>query len=80
MILPVMSERDVDLGLRPHLAARRDRGDEIAPLHLLGAHLDRLVAALGGGQSADRDRDDGDDPADRAIFDLLAHVSALGGP
>ena len=45
--------RDVDLGLRPHLAARRDRRDQVALLHRLDADFDRLVAALGG---AERDR------------------------
>ena len=63
---------------RPHLAARRDRRDEIASLNGLGTHLHRLVAPLRGGQSADR-RQDEDHPAEHGHLHTLAHNWILGG-
>ena len=70
---PAHIRGDIDLGVRLHLSARGDVGDEIPLLHLLEADLDRLVSALAG-----TERDDGASPASGttpiAIFDFFPMV------
>ena len=69
---PLMSAATSTFVLRLHLAARGDRGDEVALLHGLDAHFGALVAALGCGDGHERHDPDDHGAANRPLH-LFAH-------